>query len=228
MGEIFETLKAQGIEENTMVIFTSDNGCSSTADIPLLKKKGHNPSYKYSGLKGSYLEGGHRVPFLVKWPGVVPPNSESDATICTTDFMATCADLLNYSLKENEGEDSYSILPLLTGKGSYKRTSTVHHSKTGVFAIREGDWKLVLLANSGVKANGKPAKAKKGIPDYLLFNLAKDVKEENNLAEENQEKVEELKSIMIQQIKLGRSTPGKPQQNAEIDFDWVQTAFMNQ
>ena len=228
MGKIFETLKAQGIEENTMVIFTSDNGCSSTADVPLLKRKGHNPSYIYSGLKGSYLEGGHRVPFLVKWPGVVPPNSESDATICTTDFMATCADIVKYSLKENEGEDSYSMIPLLTGKGSYDRTSTVHHSKTGVFAIRQGDWKLVLLPNSGVKANGKPAKVKKELPEYLLFNLKEDVKENNNLAEEYPEKVEELKKLLSQQIKRGRSTPGKPQQNAAIDFEWVQTAFMKE
>jgi len=228
MGKIFETLKAQGIEENTMVIFTSDNGCSSTANVPLLKKKGHNPSYIYSGLKGSYLEGGHRVPFLVKWPGVVPANSESDATICTTDFMATCADLVKYSLKENEGEDSYSMLPLLKGAGSYGRTSTVHHSKTGVFAIRQGDWKLVLLPNSGVGAKGQPARIKKQLPEYLLFNLEKDVKEKNNVAAEYPEKLEELKTILIQQIKEGRSTPGKPQQNAEIDFDWVQTAFMNQ
>ena len=228
MGKIFETLKAQGIEENTMVIFTSDNGCASTADIPTLKKKGHNPSYIYSGLKGSYLEGGHRVPFLVKWPGVVPANSESDATICTTDFMATCADLLNYSLKENEGEDSYSMLPLLTGKGSYDRSSTVHHSKTGVFAIRQGDWKLVLLPNSGVAGSGKPAKVKQVLPDYLLFNLEKDVEEKNNVAKQYPEKLEGLKKLMIQQIKEGRSTPGNPQQNAEIDFDWVQTAFMNQ
>ena len=81
-----------------------------------LERNGHDPSYIYSGLKGSYLEGGHRVPFLVKWPDVVvPTNSESDATICTTDFMATCAEIVNYSLKENEGEDSFSMIPLLTG-----------------------------------------------------------------------------------------------------------------
>jgi len=227
MGQIFETLKAQGIEENTMVIFTSDNGCSSTADIPTLKKKGHYPSYIYSGLKGSYLEGGHRVPFLVKWPGVVPANSESDATICTTDFMATCAELVNYSLKENEGEDSYSMLPLLKGEDSYNRTSTVHHSKTGVFAIRQGDWKLVLFPNSGLGAKGQPAKIKKQLPDYLLYNLEKDVKEKNNVAQEYPEKVAALRNILIQQIKQGRSTPGKPQQNDDIDFDWVQTGFMN-
>ena len=228
MGKIFEALKVQGIEDNTMVIFTSDNGCASTADVPFLKKKGHDPSYIYSGMKGSYLEGGHRVPFLVKWPGVVPANSENDATICTTDFMATVADLVNYSLKENEGEDSYSILPLLKGAGSYERSSTVHHSKSGVFAIRQGDWKLVLSPNSGVAGSGKRAKVKKVLPEYLLYNLAKDVKENNNVAEEYAWKVEELKNILVQQIKEGRSTPGKPQQNAKIDFEWVQTGFMDQ
>jgi len=227
MGKIFETLKAHGIEENTMVIFTSDNGCASTADVPLLKSKGHNPSYIYSGLKGSYLEGGHRVPFLVKWPGVVPANSESDATICTTDFMATCADILNYSLKENEGEDSYSILPLLKETDTYGRTSTVHHSKTGIFAIRQGEWKLVLSPNSGIGGNGKPAKVKKVLPEYLLFNLEKDVKEKNNVAQKYPEKLEELKKILIKQIDQGRSTPGMPQENDKIDFDWVQTSFMN-
>ncbi len=226
MGKIFETLKAKGIENNTMVVFTSDNGCASTANIPLLKKQGHHPSYIYSGLKGSYLEGGHRVPFLVKWPGVVSPNSQSDVTICTTDFMATCAELVNYSLKENEGEDSFSMIPLLTGKGDYKRTSTVHHSKTGVFAIRKGDWKLVLSPNSGIGGNGKQAKVKKELPEYLLFNLEKDVQEKNNLSEKYPEKVKELKELMVQQIKKGRSTPGNQQRNTEIDFDWVQTAFM--
>jgi len=229
MGKIFKTLKEQGIEENTMVIFTSDNGVASTANVSFLKRKGHNPSYIYSGLKGSYLEGGHRVPFLVKWPGVVPPNTENDATICTTDFMATCADLVNYSLKDNEGEDSYSMMPLLTGKGEYKRTSVVHHSKTGVFAIRKGDWKLVLLPNAGVAGSGKPARVKKSEEaDYLLFNLANDVKEENNVAAEYPEKLEELKALMVEQIKQGRSTPGAPQQNAEIDFEWRQTAFINE
>ena len=140
--------------------------------------------------------------------------------------MATCADLVSYSLKENEGEDSYSMTPLLTGKGIYDRTSTVHHSKTGVFAIRQGDWKLVLLPNSGVKANGKPAKAKKDLPEYILYNLKEDVKENKNVAQANPEKVAALKSLLIQQIEQGRSTPGKPQQNAEIDFEWVQTEFM--
>ncbi len=154
MGQIFRTLKDEGIAENTVVIFTSDNGCSSTANIPLLRKKGHKPSYIYSRLKGSYLEGGHRVPFLAKWPKMITPNSVSNATICTTDFIATCADIVNYNFKDNEAEDSFSMMPLLTKNGEYKREATIHHSKTGVFAIRKGDWKLVMYPNSGVNTAG--------------------------------------------------------------------------
>ncbi|MDW5290830.1 arylsulfatase [Formosa sp. PL04] len=225
MGKIFKTLKEQGIEENTLVVFTSDNGCSTTADIPLLKKKGHNPSYIYSGLKGSYLEGGHRVPFLVKWPKVIKPNSVCDETICTTDFMATCADVINYALKDNEAEDSYSILPLLTEKGTFMRKATVHHSKDGIFAIRKGDWKLIVSPNSGIDAVGKPRKNKNQLPENILYNLKIDVKEKHNIAEKHPEKVQELKLLLIKQINEGRSTPGQAQKNDPISSPWPQADF---
>ncbi|MCK0157305.1 arylsulfatase [Cellulophaga sp. F20128] len=225
MGRIFKTLKDQGIEENTMVIFTSDNGCAGTANLSLLKSKGHNPSYIYSGNKGSYLEGGHRVPFLVKWPKMIVANSVSNATICTTDFMATCADLVNYSLKDNEAEDSFSILPLLLKKEGYQRAATIHHSKTGIFAIRKGDWKLIVSPNAGVNAAGKPEKPKKALPEEILYNLKTDVAEKVNLAEKYPEKVAELKSLLIKQITDGRTTKGKIQDNDAISSPWVQTAF---
>ncbi|MDO6739501.1 sulfatase-like hydrolase/transferase, partial [Wenyingzhuangia sp. 2_MG-2023] len=102
MGEIFKAVKESGEEDNTIVIFTSDNGCAANANFGVLKAKGHNPSYIYSGYKGSYLEGGHRVPFIVKWPNKIKANSISEATICTTDFMATCADIVDYKLKDCE------------------------------------------------------------------------------------------------------------------------------
>lgn len=225
MGQIFKTIKEQEIEENTLVIFTSDNGCSSTANIPLLKRKDHNPSYIYSGLKGSYLEGGHRVPFLVKWPEMIAPNSVSDATICTTDFIATCADIVNYSFKDNEAEDSFSMMPLLTQKGNYLREATIHHSKTGVFAIRKGDWKLIVSPNSGVNAAGKPEPPKKELPEEVLYNLKTDVAEKMNVAEKYPDKVKELKTLLIKQIKEGRTTKGKPQSNDEISLDWPQANF---
>lgn len=225
MGDIFKTIKDQGIEENTMIVFTSDNGCSGTANLPLLKKKNHSPSYIYSGFKGSYLEGGHRVPFLVKWPGKIKPNSVCDETICTTDFMATIADLVDYKLKDNEAEDSYSMMPLLTQKGKFTREATIHHSKDGIFAIRKGDWKLIVSPNSGIDAAGRPAKHKKNLPENILYNLKTDVKEYHNIADKHPAKVKELKDLLIQQIKEGRSTPGKIQQNDPISNPWPQAEF---
>ena len=225
MGTIFKTLKEQGIDENTLVFFTSDNGFATTNDLKTLREKKHSPSYIYSGYKGSYLEGGHRVPFLVKWPGKIKPNSVSDAIICTTDFMATCADIINYNFKDNEAEDSFSMLPLLKNEGSYLRETTIHHDKYGVFAIRKEDWKLVVSPNSGIMASGKTKKHKDVLADVLLYNLKEDVKEENNIAAKFPEKVMELKNILIKQIKNGRSTPGKIQENDPITGEWPQVNF---
>lgn len=225
MGKLFETIKERGIEQNTLVIFTSDNGCAGSANIPVLKAKGHHPSYIYSGAKGSYLEGGHRVPFLVKWPEKIKSNSVCEQTICTTDFMATCADIVNYSLKGNEAEDSYSMMPLFVQNDEYQREATIHHSKTGIFAIRKGDWKLIISPNSGINANGTPEKRNNVLPENILFNLKTDVQEKNNVAAEFPEKVRELKTLLIKQIKDGRSTPGKVQKNDPIKFPWVQASF---
>ncbi|MBU2939205.1 arylsulfatase [Lacinutrix sp. C3R15] len=225
MGELFKTIKESGIEQNTLVIFTSDNGCATNANFSVLKEKGHNPNYIYSGSKGSYLEGGHRVPFLVKWPAKIKANTISEATICTTDFMATCADIVDYDLKDNEAEDSYTMLPLLLQEEGYQREATIHHSKTGIFAIRKGDWKLIVSPNSGLNANGKPEKLDKELPENILYNLKLDIEEHVNVAEKYPEKVKELKQLLIKQINEGRSTPGEAQKNDTIAFPWQQAAF---
>ncbi len=225
MGNLFEAIKARGIEENTLVIFTSDNGCAGSANFSVLKAAGHHPSYIYSGAKGSYLEGGHRVPFLVKWPERITSNSVCNQTVCTTDFMATCADLVNYQLESNEGEDSHSMIPLFTQNTGFERTATIHHSKTGIFAIRKGDWKLIISPNAGINAAGKPLPFKNDLPENILFNLKTDIQEKNNVANEFPEKVKELKTLLIKQIKAGRSTPGKVQENDPISSPWIQASF---
>jgi arylsulfatase A-like enzyme len=225
MGEIFKTIKESGIEENTLVIFTSDNGCAANANFSVLLAKGHNPSYIYRGAKGSYYEGGHRVPFLVKWPKKIKPNTVCDQTICTTDFMATCAEIVGYSLKDNEAEDSYSMMPLFDQKPGYQREATIHHSKEGFFTIRKGDWKLIVSPNSGINAAGRPEKLDTPLPEYLLYNLKTDIGEKENVAEKYPDKVDELKQLLIKQINDGRCTPGKPQKNDSINFPWVQAAF---
>ncbi|MDC1470057.1 arylsulfatase, partial [Flavobacteriaceae bacterium] len=228
MGKIFEAVKESGEEDNTIIIFTSDNGCAANANYKVLKAKGHNPSYIYSGNKGSYLEGGHRVPFIVKWPEKIKANSVIDATICTTDFMATCADIVDYALKDSEAEDSYSMLPLLEQQNGYQREATIHHSKTGVFAIRKGEWKLIVSPNSGRNANGKPGKFDSELPENILYNLKSDIEELVNLAEKYPEKVKELKDLLTKQIVEGRSTPGELQKNDLITTPWVQTDFIRE
>ena len=141
-----------------MVIFTSDNGCSPEADIEELQQMGHQPCYIYRGHKADIFEGGHRVPFIVRWPKEIKKESVSHQTICTTDLMATCASIVGYSLLDNEGEDSYDLLPLLKQPNSEKtvREATVHHSIDGSFAIRKGDWKLIMCPSSGGWSFPKP------------------------------------------------------------------------
>ena len=228
MGQIFEAVNASGIEENTLVIFTSDNGCAGSANIGVLKAAGHHPSYIYNGFKGSFLEGGHRVPFLVKWPQKIKPNTVCDATICTTDLMATCADIVNYSVKANEAEDSYSMMPLFLQEDGFQREATIHHSKTGVFAIRQGDWKLIVSPNSGLGASGKPTKVKKVYPEAILYNLKSDIGETKNVADQNPQKVQELTQLLTKKINDGRSTPGTVQENDPITFPWPQLSFVSE
>ena len=139
--------------------------------------------------------------------------------------MATCADLANYQLKSNEGEDSYSMIPLFGQNTGFERAATIHHSKTGIFASRKGDWKLVISPNADINAAGKPQPSKNDLPEYILFNLKTDLQEKNHVADEFPEKVKELKTLLIKQIKAGRSTPGKMQENAPISSPWVQASF---
>ncbi|ANW95294.1 arylsulfatase [Wenyingzhuangia fucanilytica] len=223
VGKIFDIVKAQGMENNTLIIFTSDNGTSGKANFKALKDKGHDPSAGYRGLKATIFEGGHRVPFIAKWTGVIKPNTISNQTICTTDFMATCADIVNYKLQNNEGEDSFSMLPILKNEiihGDF-REATVHHSSGGFFSIRKGPWKLIFCKDDGGYKELKNSSEIKGL-EYQLYNLENDPSEKNNLYTENVIKYKELKNLLKKYIKEGRSTPGKVQQNDIIDFEWTQ------
>ncbi|NND80380.1 MAG: arylsulfatase, partial [Maribacter sp.] len=118
VGQLTEVLEEKGMTENTIVIFTSDNGCSPEANFKISGEKGHDPSGIYRGHKADIFEGGHRVPFVVRWPSGIKQGSLSKKTICTTDIMATIADILDIELKENEGEDSFSMLPLFENPNS--------------------------------------------------------------------------------------------------------------
>lgn len=225
VGQIRNVLKKQGISENTLLIFTSDNGCSPRANFEELTSVDHNPSFKFRGAKADIFEGGHRVPFVVEWPKSALENASSDKTICTTDFFATCAEITGYDIKDTEAEDSYSMLPLLTENQTASiREYTVHHSINGSFAIRKEDWKLNVCPGSGGWSSPSPKEITKQnleLPAMQLYNLKEDIGETNNLVAEHPEKVLELKQALKKIILDGRSTSGKKQKNEGME-GWQQ------
>lgn len=138
VGKIDSVLEVLGIRENTLVLFSSDNG-------PREGVNGHNSAGLLRGFKGSVYEGGHRVPLIARWPGVVHAGSVSDETVCMTDFMSTFANILGIEIPVGEAEDSNTILPVLLKRKMRDplRSSTVHHNGRKSFALRKGKWKLV-------------------------------------------------------------------------------------
>lgn len=184
VGEIRKALEAQGVLDNTILIFTSDNG-------PRRGDKGQKSSGPFRGYKNAAYEGGHRVPFIIRWPENVKPGDQCDIPISLTDMMATFAEFLNYSLPDNAAEDSINILPAILAKDAQKirRPALItdtggHVSELGNFSIRNGKWKLIEL-------NPRPNNPKK-TAKYELYNMEKDPYETNNLAEVYNEIVEEM------------------------------------
>ncbi|MDB4781769.1 arylsulfatase [Akkermansiaceae bacterium] len=150
LGEISKALDRHGMTKNTLVIFTSDNGCSKAADIPALAKQGHQVSAHLRGSKADIWEGGHRIPFIARWPGKIAPSSTSDQLICLTDLIATTAGILEKKVPVGSAEDSVSFLPALSGEPIVStRRGVIHHSVSGHFAYRLGKWKLALAKGSG-------------------------------------------------------------------------------
>jgi arylsulfatase A len=215
IGEVLAALDRHGLADNTLVIVTSDNGCSPQANFPELEAKGHDPSGVFRGHKADIYEGGHRIPFLVRWPGRIKPGARSSQTICLTDFMRTSAAILNVSLPENAAEDSVSILPALLGTDRAPlREATVHHSINGSFSIRQGKWKLALCPGSGGWSSPRPGQQDTSqLPLVQLYDLEADIAEERNVQAEHPDVVARLTDLMTKYAADGRSTPGKPQAN---------------
>lgn len=217
VGEVLEQLKESGLDENTLIVFTSDNGCSPAANIPDLHAKGHFPNGPWRGHKADIFEGGHRVPFLVRWPGTVKAGSTSDTLVSTVDFFKTVSEIIgtNDTIKHNTAEDSFSFLPILKGQQKVVRPFLIHHSINGQFAIRRGDWKLILCPGSGGWSAPRPKDAIKdeSLPAVQLYNLKKDIKESHNLQANHPEIVRSLVTELYQAIKKGRKTSGKNQSN---------------
>jgi arylsulfatase A-like enzyme len=211
VGDVLEALDRNGFADNTLVVFTSDNGSPGRDGTEMsgptnsVRKFGHNPSYVYRGIKADAWEGGHRVPFLVRWPGYSRPGTVCDASICHVDLIATCADILGFQLPQDAGEDSFSFLPHLLGKpsGKFVREAVVHHSGNGMFAIRQGKWKLI----DGVGSGGWSGKGD-GLPGQL-YNMETDPAEQKNLYNDpqHQDVVRQLKDLLGRYKRQGRSRP---------------------
>jgi len=227
VGQILKSLEENGIAKNTLLIFTSDNGCSPEANYPELSHHSHNPSYHFRGHKADIFEGGHRIPFLARWPGKIKPGTVNHQVICLTDLLATIADITEISLDQGTGVDSYSLLPALLGNSERTiREATVHHSINGSFAIRKGPWKLIFCPGSGGWSDplpGSPSVDK--LPPYQLYNLETDIGETNNLMELYPEVVNELTALLKQYIENGRSTPGPKQENVPSE-KWPGLSWM--
>jgi len=260
VGQIVQAVEQAGIADNTLIIVTADNGCSPAArggfkdkeqiafrmDQPVDENPdAHYPSDVYRGHKADIYEGGHRVPFVARWDGVVKPGGVSDQTICLVDLYATCAAIVGDTTPDTSAEDSVSILPALLGtaKGPL-RESVVHHSYNGSFAIRKGKWKLVFTPGSGGWSNPIPwvgneeareSSRKRGRicvePEKLadhewvqLFDMEADPAELKNLSGEFPEVVNSLTALAQKYIDDGRSTPGAKQENdveASLTSSWV-------
>lgn len=229
VGQILNLLDDLKIAENTLVIFTSDNGASPRADFAELAMYGHHPSYQFRGLKADIFEGGHRVPLLARWPRLIQAGSVTDETVCLVDLLATCADIVGTQLPDDAGEDSVSHLGLWRGKKTEQplREATVHHSLDGSFSIRKGKWKLDLCPSSGGWSYPHPKKDDlSGLPPFQLYDLEADQRERCNVVEANPDVMEELKDLLALYVRNGRSTPGAPQENYRDDYEWKQLDWM--
>jgi len=215
VGQVLSALDQNILAENTLVIFTSDNGCSPEAKFDELAAKGHNPSYHFRGTKADIFDGGHRIPFIVRWPGHVNAGSASGQLICLADLFATCADIFAAKLTDNAAEDSVSLLPALEGRDKGPlREAVVHHSINGSFAIRQKNRKLELCPDSGGWSAPRPgSKAADELPPVQLYDLANDTGEQKNVQAPHPQVVERMTKLLEEYVAGGRSTPGAAESN---------------
>ena len=218
-GQVLDSLDRYGVADNTLVIFTSDNGCAPYIGVTQMEAQGHHPSAGFRGYKSDAWDGGHRVPFIARWPGVIEPGSSSDQLVCLTDLLATCADFLDEPLPAAAGEDSFSMLPLFRDSAAPIRDHVVHHSITGKFAIRDRRWKVGLCPGAGGWTLDDAGAARDGLPLVQLYDMQRDPEERHNLQGEHATRVREMVAHLKRLVAAGRSTPGPGQRNdAPIDI----------
>ena len=216
IGKIHSAIKDSGEAENTLFVVTSDNGSFmrrlegtnqedhvTQENVQAFLSKNHRANGPLRGTKADIWEAGHRVPFFVSWPARIAPGKKANQTICHTDLLATCAAAAQTEFDAGNGQDSYSFLPLVQGDVSkHQRPPVIHHSVSGMFAIRDKEWKLVLGNGSGGRE--KPA-GKAFEKPYSLYNLSKDVGEQEDLASQNSDRVRQLENQFYEVTGLPRN-----------------------
>lgn len=234
VGQIMDALDKAAVADNTILIFTSDNGFApyvgmnhaggNMANYREIEKTGHFPSADRRGYKSDIWDGGHRIPLIVRWPGKVKAGSTCDQLVSLTDLMATCADILGAKLPDAAGVDSVSMLPALLGTTDKPlREAVVYHSIHGNFSIQQGPWKLELCSHSGgwsEPKRGTPEAA--ALPPVQLYDMRNDTGELKNVWKEHPEIVSRLTSLLEKYVAEGRSTPGVRQEN-DVKVDIIKT-----
>jgi len=224
VGEVMAALHAGGVAEETLLIFTTDNGHCPYTDLAPFQRVGHRVSGPYRGCRADIWEGGHRVPFVASWPGAIAAGTVCDRTISLADLMATCAELVGVELPEDAAEDSVSALPLLLGGREDVRSETVYHSGAGQFAVFRGPWKLALCNDGGGYWNPEEAPPG-GAPPVQLYNLEDDPGERCNLIKAHPSIAVSMVAYLEHVVAEGRSTPG-PRQRNDVPVDiWKGAAF---
>ncbi len=221
VGELMATLARLGLADNTVVLVSSDNGPEVTSVVRMRADHGHDGARPWRGVKRDQWEGGHRVPFIVRWPARIAAGRVSDQTVCLTDLMATCAALTGAPLPDGAAEDSFDLLPVLLDpeNGKPARDYTLHQTISLALAVRRGPWKYLDHRGSGGNNYEKAELKHLALPDTApeapgqLYNLATDPGETTNLYFRHPEIVRELKALLDRTRSSGRSAPprtGRP------------------
>jgi arylsulfatase A len=208
VGRILRCLDSLHLTENTLVIFSSDNGADwkqkDMAEFPT-----HKANYIFRGEKSDIWDGGHHVPLILRWPGVIPAKRSTNGLICLNDMMASLANLMHQQLPQGAAPDSYDCWPLFSGKGKLARLTIIHHSIEGMFAIRKGKWKYIDGNGSGGWSPNNPHDKAPG----QLYNMEKDEGETTNLYYKYPAIVTALKELLEQQKTEGDSLRNMAQQS---------------
>jgi arylsulfatase A len=209
IGDVLDALDRGGLADKTLLIMTSDNGARWTPEE--IRQFGHRSNLNNRGQKSDIYEGGHRIPFLVRWPGKVRPGSTSDELGCLVDLMATCAAAAGVPLPENTAEDSFNLLPAILSQPLARpiRDAVVHHSGSGMFALRSGEWKLAFGLGSGGFTQPAFRKPKPSEPAGQLYNLATDRQETTNVYAQHPEIARSLTEKLERIRRTGRSRPAE-------------------